>query len=50
MTVQELVEELKSFDQSMPVIIGVDGIFQGPPEEIIVQDTDDGKAVIMWVH
>ena len=50
MTVEELITKLKEFPQSMQVEVGGDGVFQGSPrdEDIFVQNTDYGKAVIIW--
>ena len=48
-TVGQLIEVLKQFDPDMPIEIGAEGVFQGPPTGIDVQIVRSGEiAAVLW--
>jgi len=50
MTVQELIEKLNSFDQSLPVQIGADGVAWEitSGNSVFLQEIDGKETVVIW--
>ena len=48
-TVGSLIKALRNFDLDMPIILGAEGVFQGPPDNIYIQEIRSGEiAAVLW--